>query len=1105
MKKILLFSALLLLFTTMLFAQNKKPFSAKSSLEEVFDKPPKSAKPYVFWYWISNNISKEGIKKDLAAMARMGIGGVLIGQIGYKDSPLGDVTMFSEAWWNCLTFALEEASRLGIDVKLFNSPGWSGTGGPWVKPEQAMRYLNVHEYLVRGAQKFQMKLPRYESKELVRQSSLSFEYVIDKSKFKFQQVGVWAFPVAKAGGKIVSFKKDKISSTPQVQGLEAMFDNDEHTKASLYDLPLTIEIKTKENFTARSFEIIPADIALNVVCELEYLNDKGSWQKVLTREVNRSETRIIASGFLPFAPVAESFPEVSSDRFRLTLRENGAQKIEAGSGTSKKEEKGRIAEIKLWSAPRISNYAEKQLGNKAPFEQKDVAFDAQVQAAYAIKKDAGLDLSPYVDANGLLTWNVPPGEWTIQHSGMFPTGVKIHPIPQGTENGFAADVLNKAAIQSSFDSYIGQILKRIPAEKRKTLTGIFIDSYEQGSANWTDGFAKKFKAAYGYDPMRWIPVLSGYVVESQDQSERFLWDVRRLIADLIPDNFEGALLEKSRENGLNLWHEAYGGHGFPGEFFNFGKNNDVPVAEFWYADKPTGSDFSHCRAAASVANIYGRNLVSAEAFTSAQSYLYKLTPRDYKALGDWAFAQGINHFSFHVSIHQPDNKKPGINTWYGSEFNRNNNWFEESKTYIDYIKRCSALLQKGKRETDIAVYIGDDVPYDVPTLPYPVPAGYDLDFVNYEVLLKLARVENGRLVFPSGATYKVLVLPPNRTMRPELLDKLEAFVKAGLTIYGPRPDKSPSLKGFPGCDNHLNVMAGRLWGKIDGKTILWNNYGKGKVYFGVSLEKFFTEIGLTPDLKFPNDFVYSHRKETDNDIYFIANQKNEERKAEVSFRVTGKQPEYWNPLTGERKILENYFMKDGRTVIPLEFPQSGSCFIIFKNKGGNSGKNGANFPTYQHVQSIDGDWNVKFAGNINLPFNRTFSQLSDWTLSDDKAVKYFCGKATYSISFPFNGKLPGTWYLNLGQVESLVKVKLNGKEINTLWCYPYRVDVSGYLVKGNNKLEIELVNQWWNRLIGDEQPGEARSTTVSARLFWKASDQLVPAGLLGPVNLERAR
>ena len=1088
-----------------LFAQNESHESRRSALDEDFAHPPSSTRPSVYWYWISNNISKEGIRKDLKAMSELGIGGVNIAQIGYKDSPVGNVNIFSDEWWDCMTFAMEEAARLGIEVNLFNSPGWSGAGGTWIKPEQAMRYLDVHEYRVKGPQKLVMHLPDYASKERIPQSSLSFQYEIDKSTFQFQQVGVQAFPAPKGSEDLISSRSPALSAIPATKGIDAMFDGDETTKTSIYTLPLTIGLNLKDLFTIHSIEIVPADIPFNGWCKLEYLSDSGDWNKIVSFRINRGETRIIASGFLPFAPVSQSFPAVSSRNFRITFSRN-----ETGSGQSSgkdsltRVEKVRIAEVRLSGEVRLNNYAEKQLGNKAAYLISDPSAMQNMETGYAIKQSEVLDLTSHVNKSGLLTWDVPSGDWILQHSGMSQTGVQIHPVPSDEVRGFAADILNKEAIQASFDAYIGQILKRIPREKRKTLTRIVLDSYEQGSANWTDGMVQKFKETYGYDPMPWTPVLKGHIVESTEQSDRFLWDLRRLVADLIPENFPGAIREKSKENGLTLWHEPYAGHGFPGEFMNLGKYTDNPAGEFWLAKAP-GSDFASCRAGTSVANVYGKSIVSAEAFTSSGNFLYKMLPRDLKMHGDWAFAQGINHFTFHVSVHQPNDNKPGINTWYGTEFNRNNNWFQDAKTYVDYIKRCTALLQRGQRQTDVAIYIGDDVPNDKPTLPYTLPSGFDLDFVNYDAMLNLAKVENGKLVFPSGASYNLLILPNSKWMRPEFLSKLEEFVKAGLIVYGPRPIKSPGLKDYPNCDTSVQYITNRLWGNIDEKNNLSNSYGKGKVFFGLSLVDLFLKINLLPDVEMPVDFVFTHRKEADTDIFFIANQKDQQLNAEISFRVENKQPELWDALTGENRKLNNYTVKNGRTIIPLEFPEAGSFFVVFRNKIEKQDVNKKNYLVYSEKQNISGKWNLTFSSAVNPPFHRTLEKLADWTTFDEKEIKYFCGTASYTINFNFEGKLPGKWFINLGKVESLAKIRLNGKEVNTLWCYPYRTEISDYLVNGLNKLEVDIVNQWWNQLIGDEQPGAIRKTYVSARLFWKADDELVPSGLLGPVVLENIK
>ena len=400
-KYLLLTGLFLLGVCPSLLSQNQEINSKSLSLGETFKNPPASAKPHVYWYWVSNNISREGIRKDLEAMAKIGIGGVNIAQIGYKDSPVGKVTMFSDEWWNCLTLAMEEAARLGIEVSLFNSPGWSGTGGAWVKPEQAMRYLDLHEYRVKGPRKLVMQLPDYVSKERVPQSSLSFQYEIDKSTFKFQQVGVQAFPAPKGSGDLISGRHPLITSDPQIEGVEAMFDGDEATKTSLYSLPVSVELNLKESMTVRSLEIVPADIPFSAWCRLEYQTADGEWKKVVSRRINRGEIRIIASGFLPFAPVSQSFPAASSKKFRITFSENETGQSKPTAKTaSKREEKGRIAEIRLTGAVQMNNYAEKQLGNKAAYDKGGKAAILPDEDGWKINKEEVLDLISHVDQTG---------------------------------------------------------------------------------------------------------------------------------------------------------------------------------------------------------------------------------------------------------------------------------------------------------------------------------------------------------------------------------------------------------------------------------------------------------------------------------------------------------------------------------------------------------------------------------------------------------------------------------------------------------------------------------------------------------------------------------
>ena len=367
--------------------------------------------------------------------------------------------------------------------------------------------------------------------------------------------------------------------------------------------------------------------------------------------------------------------------------------------------------------------------------------------------------------------------------------------------------MNRAALKAHFDAYITPLLKKLTPAERKSWTHVIADSYEAGPQNWTDGFAADFQKRYGYDPLRFLPVMGGRIVGSADQSDRFLWDLRRFVADRIASEYVGGLRELCHAAGLKLWLENYGHWGFPGEFLQYGGQSDEIGGEFWVGSN-LGSD--EARAASSAAHTYGKPVVWAEAFTGGPSFAN--TPRDLKNLGDWSFSEGINQFVFHVYIHQPwEDKKPGVNAWFGTEFNRHNTWFDASKPWIDYLRRCSVMLQTGHHVADVAYYIGEDTPKMTGARNPELPAGYDYDYINSEVIEKHLSVKNGRFVLPDGMSYRLLVLPESATMRPAVLKKIGQLVAAGGAVLGPAPTRSPSLENFPACDEEVKTLAAGIW------------------------------------------------------------------------------------------------------------------------------------------------------------------------------------------------------------------------------------------------------------------------------------------------------
>lgn len=1031
----------------------------KERWKQAFTNPPESTKPYVYWYWDNGNISKEGITRDLEAMAEIGIGEAMISNVIGRSSPDGGVSIFSEEWWDCMVHAVCEAGRLGIKIGVFNCPGWSQSGGPWVQPEQAMRYLVSREVRVEG--------------------NRLFEYSFQEREENFQLISVQAFPVPAADDDRISTKSPAVASD-RISLPIRLFDGDMATITTLPKGISQIEIKLNQPVVIRSFQLIPAgEIAAE--CGLEIRKEDGGWESVTQLKIDRGKTDV-AVGPMQLGPISVNFLARKAQEFRITFE---------GAG-------GKLSEIELSGAARLTSYVEKQLGKMSP--NWEVSADtynwptsAEVESpSFVIRPSQIIDLFSQMDDDGILKWQVPEGKWIILYTGMVPTGTMNSPTrPEGI--GLEIDKMNKTLAQFHFDSYVGKLLERIPVDQRNALRHVVVDSYEKGSENWTDDFAEDFIRTYGYDPYPWLPVLTGRIVENADRSERFLWDMRRLIADKIASEYVGGLRERCENNGLRLWMENYGHWGFPGEFLNYGGASHDIGGEFWLSVPTRGSVEVRC--ATSAGHIYGKKSISAEAFTSHWSF--SQMPRDLKLRGDWAWCEGINHFVLHVYLHQPDERKPGISAWFGTDFNRHTTWFSSSKSYIDYIRRSCALLQSGNHVADVAYFIGEDVPKMTGDREPTLPQGYDYDFINAEVLLKDTYVVDGRIVLSSGASYALLVLPPQDTMRPEILEKIAVLVKDGACIVGNPPKCSPSGQNYPECDNQVKKMVREIWGTESG--IGEKSYGKGYIFPRINLQDVLGKMGVTKDCLLPDSMLYTHRQEGNSHLYFISNQQKKFRKGTISFRVADLQPELWNPVTGTMKELTDYESVDGKTSIPLEFNSEESYFIVFREENNKSSVK-KNFPTYQFVQSIEGNWKVNFAPVYAKSFQRNFSRLIDWSSSEEPQVRYYSGKAIYSLSFNYNGNELEHCHLNLGKVEGVATVRLNGHEYPALWCYPYQIDISKTLHLGTNHLEIEVVNCWWNRLVGDKQLGVVPVTWTSY-VGWNAHTPLLPSGLLGPVEI----
>ncbi len=583
------------------------------------------------------------------------------------------------------------------------------------------------------------------------------------------------------------------------------------------------------------------------------------------------------------------------------------------------------------SAARIDFGAEQQLGRMypEPVPPPDAFLwlrQPEPVSGTAVDAQQIIDLTAEVKKDGTLVWQVPAGgDWIIARIGMASTGVMCGPTPPQAR-GLECDKMSRTAVEAHFNGMMGEFLRRIPAEQRKGFQHITLDSYEVGPQNWTDGMTDVFKKTCGYNPTPWLACLGGRVVGTREWTDRFLWDWRRLVADLIARNYVGGLKAAANRHGLKTWLENYGHWGFPGESLQYGGASDDISGEYWLWNSLGDVE---CRLASSCAHIYGKKVVFAESFTSGKNFVQ--TPANMKTRGDWCMTQGINHFLLHVYTHQPYDVVPGIVPWFGSDFNRNSTWFREyGKGWTDYLRRCCFLLQQGTHNADVAYFFGEDTPRMNGVQDPPLPSGYDYDYINAEVLLTRATCKNGRLMLPDGQSYRVLALPPCEAMTPRLLKKIASLVKQGLVLVGNPPQRSPSLANYPDCDTAVAKTAACLWGTSPA-GMLDQHVRRGRVFRGHTLEQVFDKMTLPPDLAdVPKGVLWTHRTHDDFDLYFISNQTEKPIIFAPEFRVVGKQPEAWDAMTGTIEELALFEVLPHATRVPLRLDPTDSIFVVFR-------------------------------------------------------------------------------------------------------------------------------------------------------------------------------
>lgn len=1068
------------LFKTLLCLSLLMPFTGngqeRNALESGFMNPAEKVQTSVYWYWISGNISEEGVKKDLYSMKEAGINRAFIGNIGLEGihTPYKTVPFYSEEWWKILHAALKTATELGIEIGIFNSPGWSQSGGPWVKPEQAMRYLASVKAEVSGGKQV--------------------EVVLAKPDKDFLDVKVIAFPSVGKKAARLSVANAKVTSAIPLQNLNSLIDGDKET-AVLFteksEKPVAIDFRADAPFTLRSLQIFPARQPIQANARL-WVKENGAYRMLSEFKLDRFNANLNV-GFDPYAPVVVSVPATTASEFRLELANVGP-----GMG---------LSEVEFSSLPAVERYPEKTLAKmfQTPLPYwHEYQWPVQPETddpSLVIDPGKVLDISAFLQGDRLV-WKAPAGEWTILRTGMLPTGVTNSPAdPEAT--GLEIDKMSRKHVEAHFEAFMGEIYRRIPAEDRACWKVVVQDSYETGGQNFTDDFLSEFQARYGYDPLPFLPVYEGYVVKSEDQSDRFLWDLRRLVADKIAYDYVGGLRDVCHKYGLTTWLENYGHWGFPGEFLQYGGQSDEIGGEFWsFGDLGNIEN----RAASSCGHIYGKQKISAESFTSGGTP-FSCYPAMMKQRGDRFFTEGINNTLLHVYISQPsEEREPGMNAWFSSEFNRLNTWYPQMDLFTSYLKRVNYMLQQGLNIADVAYFIGEDAPKMTGIVDPELPKGYQFDYINAEVIERDLFVKDGLLTLPHGTQYRILVLPKLETMRPELLAKIKKLIEDGAVVLGPAPKRSPSGESYQTADRQVEKLAGELWSGLDGRSVKAVKRGKGELLFGMTMEEALKYIGCVPDCGLPADapVLYGHRAAVDADIYFISNQKDETIELRPEFRVRSRQPELWDATTGRIRTLPAYEETAAGTVVPLKLYPYESAFVVFRRPATKAEGTGLqlNYPVPQTLVRLDAPWKVSFEEKRRGPASQTFACLEDISKNENPDIRYYSGTIWYETEFKLKKKPEGELYLNLNDVGVMAKVKINGQYAGGVWTAPYRVNVTNLVRKGKNKVEIEVVTTWMNRLIGDSGLPESERKTWTPCNSWKPTDTLQKSGLVGPVYIE---
>lgn len=1082
--------------------KNQEPNFNKQELLSNFKNPPNEAKPRVWWHWMNGNVTQEGIKKDLEWMEQTGIGGFHNFDAGLATPEVTEkkLVFMTPDWKDAFQLTTGLAIKKGMEMTIAGSPGWSETGGPWVPVEDGMKKYVWTETRVQGGTTFQGALPVPADnignfQDVPTESGGVLGGFIGEKPTYYNDAQVFAYRVPE-GEKTLEQLNPKVSASGGRFTLSQLIDGNLHQSEYLPPVEVGeqawIQYEFDEPQTFRALSVVGASIA--ALSEFNGNPDNRTLQ-VSDDGVRFKDIKQLPGSTVPQNTVA--FPPTTAKYWRMTWEtlQPAVNPFFAMMGvTTSSEPLGvEVAELELFTSDRIDQFEDK--AGFSPWRENTPTFwptEAKVTESNSV-----IDLTESMDANGQLQWDVPKGEWVIVRMGYSLTGRQNHPAsPEAT--GLEVDKLDEDAVRTYINHYLDLYQDATQGQMGETgLGSIILDSYEAGLMTWTHDFPDEFEKRRGYSIGPWLPVLTGRVVNSVEDSEGFLWDFRKTIGEMIVENHYEVIGEELHKRGMKRYTESHEGRRiFLADGMDVKRKSDIPMSAMWTPGSFGRSDDEEVRSeadireSASVAHIYGQPYVAAESMTSiGKSFVH--TPEKLKRTADLEMASGLNRFVIHTSVHQPlDDKMPGFSLGpFGQYFTRQETWSGAgAKAWITYLARSSYMLQQGKAVTDALVYYGENsnITWEFQDA-LPSISGYAYDFVNASALKDAFSVEDGQLVSEGGTSYQLLVLHKSaKEMTLSTLRRLDELVQAGAKVTGTKPERSPSLADDP----------------MEFKVLVDNIWSSENVFDGEPAEVL-KDLGVAPDMQVEQsqeEVLFVHRDLGGLDLYWVDSRSDKHNAAELSFRITGKAPKIWHPQTGE--VLDiSWRVEDGRTLIPLDFAPWEAFFIVFEGETGES-EHEVPEPIQTDLVTLSGPWEVKFQENRGAPSSTTLETLESWTENEDDGIKYFSGTATYTHAFELN-EIPsdGKLILDLGEVKDIAEVSLNGKVLGTLWKTPFVIDISGAVQTGENDLELKVTNVWANRLIRDAQPEVQEKITYTTMPFYSGDEPLLPSGLLGEVKI----